>query len=294
MQRRGQYASSCFVICIGNITAGGTGKTPSAAALMALIKAKRLFKKPCFLMRGYGGNIKAPLFVGDQHNANDVGDEALLLKHHADVVISKNRKDGLKLIEEHGYDCVIMDDGLQNQTIRKDFSILVTHAQKGFGNNKTIPAGPLREPLHSRIDDIDLSIWTELEEGQDPPNAIRPCVTATLQADKKAVLKLTNKKLLAFAGIAHPDRFFDTLKNQGLQLEKTAHFPDHHHFSDKDVDGLCSQAKQNNLSLITTEKDYVRLPVDMRDIVYFLPITYKFSDEQLISDLLIQKRDNQQ
>ncbi len=292
IQKQGQYQSSSFVICVGNITAGGTGKTPSAAAIMTLIKKKNLFKCPCFLMRGYGGSLKEPTLVTNHHTAYQVGDEAFILQQHAPVIVCADRKKGIKFIEDQGFDCVVMDDGLQNNTVFKDFSILVVNAEKGFGNHKTIPAGPLREPIRAIKDDIDLTIWNGKAKKTQRDKAPSPFVEARIHVDKKIASTLKQKKILAFAGIAHPDKFFSTLRDLNLAISKHVSFPDHHNFSDQDLEKLLSNAKKNDLTLVTTEKDYVRLPDQFKKNVSFLPISLSFSDDEILCDLIQQKRDS--
>lgn len=270
------YQSSIPVICIGNAVAGGSGKTPTAISLMNLVKQDTQYKNPVFLMRGYGGEIKAPFILNpDKHTLAQAGDEAFLLARVAPTIISPNRADGARLAEEHGADLIIMDDGLQNKSLQKDISFLVIDRAVDFGNGKTIPAGPLREPLSYLLPKIDSVI----------------CIGRSLHSDKAvfdSTLEPTRDKLsgdyIAFAGLGRPEKFLHSLQDMGANITGWHSFPDHHLYTTYEIDRLLQQAEEKNATLITTEKDYVRLPDSVKDKIETLPVTIKFKqDSELLS-----------
>jgi tetraacyldisaccharide 4'-kinase len=249
------------VICVGNITAGGSGKTPAAIMFAGLVKELELAKNPFFLSRGYGGNIKKGTMVDlTMHNHRQTGDEALMLAKHATVVIAPDRVKGARMAADHGSDFIIMDDGLQNASIHKDLSVVMISGLTGFGNGKTIPAGPLREPLSSGLEKADIFILV----GEDKTGALKylpenkPLVKTSLEAIHENS-DIAGRNYIAFAGIAHPRNFFSRLESMGANLVGTRGFPDHHPYSEKEISSLWRQAGKSNAGLITTEKDFARL-----------------------------------
>lgn len=258
--RQKTYSPACPVICIGNLTVGGTGKTPAAIAVHNLIKP--FYQNPAFLTRGYGGNIKQATAVNtDTHDYRQAGDEALLLAKHAKTIISPNRKNGAEFAKKENVDLIIMDDGLQNPSLHKTLSLCVVDGLRGFGNGKTIPAGPLREPLSHGIEKTDAFIIIGDDKHQTSkliPDH-KPIFHANIAALKKAE---QNKKYIGFAGIGHPEKFKNTLLDEGYSLQSFYAFPDHHRYTQKELDNLSRQAKEEQATLITTEKDFVRLPQD--------------------------------
>ena len=271
------YKANIPVICIGNLIAGGAGKTPSVLALLKLINKKKLFDTPYCLSRGYGGQEQGPLIIKDEiHSAVDVGDEPLLLSKYAKCIVSKNRAEGAKLAEKKGADLIIMDDGLQNSSLQKTIKFAVVNGTYGFGNKKLIPAGPLREPLKKGINNIDAFILI----GQDTLNI------TSLIPDHKPIFKaqltvpenwIYNQEVpyIAFSGMAHPEKFHSTLWSKGINVIGWHTFPDHYNFTEDDLNKLIKDAKAKKARLITTEKDYVRIPSDINfDItIDVMPIT---------------------
>lgn len=257
------YKATIPVICIGNAVAGGGGKTPIVIALVKAIKESGLYKNPYILTRGYGRkNNDAVLVNIAKHATENVGDEPLLLAQHAPTIVSANRAEGVKLAETHTADIIIMDDGLLNKTLHKDLNILVVDRQIDFGNNKTLPAGPLREPLSHLLPKINAVITI----GRAFDTADQPVFEAVLQADKTPD---PDKKYVAFAGLAIPDKFKNTLLDLNYNLTGWYPFPDHHVYSQNDIKKL----KNTDGQLITTEKDYVRLPDDFKKQVETLHVT---------------------
>ena len=306
------YNSKLPVICIGNLTAGGTGKTP--LALFIATHLNRRNKKPVFLTRGYKGNEQGPLsVVSSQHSAQDVGDEPLLLVKAAPTVVSRNRVAGAKFIERNFPQAthIIMDDGLQNPTIKKDLTIAIIDAKRGIGNGRIIPAGPLRAPLGFQLQLADaLLINGATEPGpktnvaqkskagdpdSDPQQQILhhyrrefrgPVLTAAV-APVGDTTWLDGSRLIAYAGIANPTRFYDLLGGLGAHLIKTVSFPDHHIYTKSDTEQLLKFAKENDANLITTQKDLVRLSEqsnaqrDLRDSSLTLEVAFSFQDRNL-------------
>lgn len=267
------------VICIGNLSVGGTGKTPTCISFVQHLLETGLFKAPYFLMRGYGGAERGPVIVDlDKHSAWDVGDEPLILAQHAPTIISADRYAGAQLAAAQGADVVIMDDGLQNPGIHKDLKIIVVNGEMGFGNGLMIPAGPLREPLASGLKKADSFFFI----GQDASKAKKllpedvPVFDAKLEADK-AKLPDKKQKYLAFAGLGYPEKFFNFLTDElGYDIVETLAFADHCPYRRQDVQDLRKRAKQQDALLITTEKDYLRLPRGYKDDIFTVPVSMTF------------------
>jgi tetraacyldisaccharide 4'-kinase len=252
------YRARARVICVGNLTAGGSGKTPVAIALAEHFAGRG---KVVFLSRGYGGRLDGPVIVDPaRHTARDVGDEPLLLARHHKTIVARNRADGARLADDNGADYIIMDDGFQNFTLVKDFALLVIDAESGFGNGKLIPAGPLREPVRSGLKRASAIILTGTGAPAIPPfNG--PILRARFLPEN---LERLRGKVLAFAGIGRPEKFFSMLTDNGVELIGARQFPDHHIFTGREVAELKRQAAASNALLVTTEKDFVRLQPDQR------------------------------
>lgn len=260
------YRSPLPVICVGNFTAGGSGKTPLALLLAKLIAAEG--REPWFLSRGYGGKLEGPIRVdAERHSADDVGDEPLLLARAFPAVIARDRRQGAKTIEAtaSANAVIIMDDGLQNPALAKDLSIAVVDAKRGFGNGRVIPAGPLRAPLTVQAPLVQLVVLMGGAASADDPTTrtIReltdvPIIAAQTQADETAA-RFRGRKVVAFAGIANPDRFFSTLEQTGANVIAKRAFADHHPFSEAEARSLLDDAERLGAILLTTEKDHARL-----------------------------------
>ena len=275
-------AVSAKVICIGNLTAGGTGKTPVAVAIAKSLLAHGL--KPFFLTRGYGGSAKGPLLVdANRHSALDVGDEALLLARSAPVVVARDRKRGAECAARMGADAVVMDDGFQNFHLAKDLSLLVLDARNPFGNGHMIPAGPLREDPTRGIMRADaLVVMGDGDPAFDAHGL--PVLRARVLPSVDA--RFEGKRVLAFAGIGQPHRFFDTLLKLGANLADTRVFADHHVYSEREIEGLKRTAHASDAMLVTTEKDWVRLTPAQRSSVIFVAIQAVFDDAVALNRLL--------
>ena len=269
------------IICVGNLSAGGTGKTPVSALLYDQLVLRGF--KPAILIRGYGGSVTQPLWVDHRiQSANEVGDEALMLNESRDVLVARDRVAGASAIATNGtHDVIIMDDGLQHPYIAKDFSIGVFDGSFGIGNGWLIPSGPLRVNFKSGIKTIDAAIINGVDDTDIsrrlPENM--PKYTGQIVANQSLIDDLGGNPVLAFAGIGRPDRFFTTLRNAGANLIHQLAFADHHPYSEADMTRLQEDATRLGATLITTKKDWVRLPAEWRDRVRFLPVTFDLDYE---------------
>ncbi|MEA2875328.1 MAG: tetraacyldisaccharide 4-kinase [Hyphomicrobiales bacterium] len=250
------------VICVGNPTVGGAGKTPTAIAIARLLVAAG--ETPMFLTRGYGGRLAGPVMVDPAHTAIQVGDEPLLLARVAPTIVAEERVSGARLATDGGASVVVMDDGFQNPSLAKDFSILVVDT-RGIGNGRVVPAGPLRAPLEPQLDRTSaLLIVGETDPAIEASARARglPVFHGKLEPAPDAVAALRARKVLAFAGIGDPEKFFATLAACSIDAAVRRSFPDHHRYSVKEARALLREADQGNLELLTTEKDAARLRGD--------------------------------
>ena len=247
--------TSVPVICIGNITAGGTGKTPVSISVAKML-ATAMYH-PIFVTRGYGGKLQNVLVNNKKHSAQDVGDEPLLLAEQAPVVVNADRYAGAELAVKEGADVVIMDDGFQNPTLHKDLSFLVFDGHYGIGNGKIIPAGPLRETFEVGIERADALIIL----GKDKHNLVeRSRLPVFFGHTEPVQTTVSSANILAFAGIGHPQKFYHTLKQQGFNVVETLDFPDHHFYSGAEIENILQKAKDLNAEVYTTSKDFVKIP----------------------------------
>ena len=254
------------VICLGNLTAGGAGKTPAALAVAHLLLAAR--ERPFFLSRGYGGKLAGPVRVDPSfHRAADVGDEPLMLARLAPTIVARDRVAGARVARFGGASVIVMDDGFQNPSLNKDLAILVVDGRRGIGNGRVIPAGPLRAPLEIQIARAQAIVVVGPPDGAakilDTARRYRVTVFhGRLEADRNSLAALGKRKVLAFAGIGNPEKFFATLTEAGIAITARSSFPDHHRYTAAEAQGLIARAQAENLVLITTEKDHVRLAGD--------------------------------
>lgn len=276
------------VLCIGNLVAGGAGKTPVAISLGARLAERGA--KVHFLGRGYGGAATGPLRVDPKaHDAATVGDEALLLARVAPTWIARDRVAGVRTAAG-GADIVVMDDGFQDPTVAKDLSVLVVDGGYGFGNRRVIPAGPLREPVEAGLARAQALVVVGADKaGIVDDAAVRaqgiPILRAAVVPGPESA-RLKGHAVVAFAGIGRPEKFFATLEAVGCRLAAAHAFADHHPFSDGDIRRLKAEARERDARLVTTEKDAVRLPAASRDGIEILTIALAWSEETALDALL--------
>lgn len=266
------YRSRCKVVCVGNLTAGGTGKTPISIAIAKALIARGA--RVVFLTRGYGGKVKGPAFVASDDRAVHVGDEPLLLSSVAPVIVSADRAAGAKLAEENGFDTIVMDDGHQNFSLAKDLSLVVIDAEAGFGNNRVLPAGPLREPVEQGMKRADAVILSGDQASSSLPAFKVPVVRATLVKDGEGVAR--GQRVVAFAGIGRPSKFFASVAAIGATIVDQRAYGDHHVYTQSELARLKARARAENALLVTTEKDFVRLTPAEREGVTPLPVHSEF------------------
>jgi tetraacyldisaccharide 4'-kinase len=287
--RRAGTAVPVPVVCIGNPTAGGAGKTPVALAFLHRLRARG--DSAFAVSRGYGGRLAGPVEVDPlRHASADVGDEPLLLARAGRTVVARDRLEGARLAVSLGATLIVLDDGLQNQRLARDASLAVVDAGFGVGNGLCVPAGPLRAPLPAQWPLVDrlLLIGEGAAGDAVAAGAERSGIAvfrARLAPDPTAVAGLIGRPLLAFAGIGRPEKFFATLGACGLDVRVRRAYPDHHPYRAAEISALLAAAREGGLTPVTTEKDHVRLPADHRSAVMTLPVTLTGADG-LIDDLV--------
>ncbi|MBI4276111.1 MAG: tetraacyldisaccharide 4'-kinase [Rhizobiales bacterium] len=286
------------VVCVGNFTLGGTGKTPAAMSIARLLAANGI--KPFFLSRGYGGRLAGPLRVDTtMHRATDVGDEPLLLDQIAPTIVSRNRAAGASAALAGGADIIVMDDGLQNPSLVKDYTIAVIDGRRGIGNGFVFPAGPLRAPLAAQFDKTDALLVIGGNSGATDLVELAharglPVFTGRLVPIPAELARLSGRKVLAFAGIGNPEKFFATLRDAGIDAPVREAFADHHRYTATEAADLLARAARDNLLPVTTEKDMARLAgepalKELASRACALPVALALDNEIAFRKLLFKK-----
>ncbi len=272
------------VICVGNNTVGGTGKTPMVLACADILRAQG--KQPHVISRGYKGSYSGTVRVDAQrHSAHEVGDEPLLIARHVPCWVSAKRIDAACAAIEDGADVILMDDGMQNPTLQKDMSILVVDGGYGFGNRKMLPAGPCRERLGESL--LKAQALVVMGDATHPDvQLLLQDHSAAFHAKMVAQNALPEGPIVAFAGIGRPEKFFEMLRAMGATLADEISFPDHHLFSEKELQHLAQKAAQHHATLVTTEKDWLRLSADWRERIESIEVKAEISPKASLEILL--------
>jgi len=278
-------------ICIGNIVVGGAGKTPVAMKICKMLI--RAGYKPHFISKGYTGIIKKSTLVERWHSPTSVGDESLLLSEISSTWIGLNRTESINLAKKNGADCAILDDGFQNPSIRKDFSIIIIDGEQEFGNKRVMPAGPLRESIQRGFSRTDLVIVIgEINDSltKSIPHKI-PIFKAKFKIKKDNEI-FKGKKIIAFAGIAYPNKFYKTLESQGAEIIEKISYSDHYIYNENDLLSLAEKANKTKSILVTTKKDFVRIPKSYRPLINTLDGEIVFEKEEKLTKHLASVLEN--
>lgn len=277
------FRASVPVICIGNLVAGGAGKTPVTLSLARLLRDAG--KMAHILSRGYGGSLSGPLRVDPaQHSAKDVGDEALLLAQAAPTWIGADRAQSARAAIAAGAELLLLDDGFQNPTLYQDFALAVVDGQYGLGNGRVIPAGPLREPAAEGLARAQAVVLIGADRTGIAARGEKPVLRARLQP--REAEDLAGCKTVAFAGIGRPEKFFTTLRQIGAEVVATHAFADHHAYRETELARLLGEASERRAVTVTTEKDRVRLDQPWRTRIRALKVEIEWDDEAAVMRLL--------
>jgi tetraacyldisaccharide 4'-kinase len=274
------------VISLGNISVGGTGKTPLAHLIRA--ELSQLLGGPVAIVsRGYGGTLEGPVRVDPtRHTAKQVGDEPLMLAADGPVIVARDRAAGGRFGATQGMKAIVLDDAHQNPALAKDLSIVVVDGSTGFGNGFLVPAGPLREPVLKGLARADVVV-TMGQVSDETADDLASFKGVVLGADLVPAPTQIAGKVLGFCGIGRPEKFDATLKALGLDVADMFPFPDHHPYSEADLQRLSAAAHDYDATLVTTQKDFVRLPAEFAQNVRVIPVTAQLYDPVVLRGMLV-------
>ncbi len=273
------------VICVGNLIAGGSGKTPTAIALGKILReiAPQDFEF-AYLSTGYMGDGAMFVALRDgKHSADNVGDEPLLLIKTAPTFVAKDRLFGAQQIDNiNEIKAIILDDGMQDISLHKDLTIAVVDGKIGFGNGFLIPAGPMREPLQTGLEKADFVVLVGEASAELTRKLAGKKVTKTRLVATN-LEEFSGKKLLAFCGLAYPQKFFSFLESCGLEAVETKSFPDHYSYQAPDLETLCKDAQDKGLQLVATKKDWIKFPKVFQEKITYLDVELEFLDKEFVA-----------
>ncbi|HEX6442262.1 MAG TPA: tetraacyldisaccharide 4'-kinase [Stellaceae bacterium] len=287
------YRAPVPVICVGNLVAGGSGKTPIVMSLAGALAVRGVVVH--VVSRGYGGRLSGPIQVDPAvHDAAQVGDEPLLIAAHAPCWVSRDRAAGVRTAVEAGAEAILLDDGFQNPSVAKDLTFIAVDSGYGFGNGQVIPAGPLREQVSAGLTRANAIVAIG---GQEEAHGLAGAPCPILNAELRAVAgeRFAGERIVAFAGIGRPEKFFASLRELGAKVAGEQQFPDHHPFRESDLVRLRDMADREHARLVTTAKDWVRLPPSLRGGIEVLEVEVRWRDpsalERLLWDCLARRHD---
>ena len=275
------------IIKVGNVVVGGSGKTPTVISIVRKLANSKY--QVHIISRGYKGSIKKSTLVNtDIHSYKEVGDESIILSKIAPTWIGNNRIESIKNAQKMGAKIVVLDDGIQDTSIKGDLNLLVFNGLQGLGNGKIIPAGPLREKLSDSIKKCHLSIIIDedINNIENKLNNLLPIIKAKINIESEYLNNFKNKNVVAFCGLGFPEKFFKTIKEIGCNIRYKKSFPDHYQYKEKDLKELIDIAIKYNSLLITTEKDHIKILKKYRNRIYYFPITVDFINDKIINDKL--------
>ena len=276
------------IIKIGNVVAGGAGKTPTVLSLtQKLINSKVNVHIIC---RGYKSSAKKSIQVNTKiHTYKEVGDEALMCAAIAPTWVGKIRSESIKCAIDNGANLVILDDGLQDESIFSNLNIIVFNGYQGIGNGRIIPAGPMRENLNKALNKSHLALIIDEDKKNisQQINKTIPIIQSNLIIEDKYINNFKNKEVIAFCGIGYPQKFYKSLNKIGCKVLYTKSFPDHYHYSEQDIKKLLKKSQELNSLLITTEKDHVKIMENYKSRIYYFPIKIELNNFKILDDLLL-------